>query len=105
MANLEQTFTAIKPDGMQHCLVDELLAAMKFLQASEGCLKLHCLDLKDHPFFLGLVKHMNSGPTVAMVWEGLDVVQSGLVTLEETNPVDSKPGTIVAFKLAGTSWQ
>ncbi|XP_037060346.1 nucleoside diphosphate kinase B-like [Peromyscus leucopus] len=94
MANLEDTFIAIKPDGIHQCLLDEFLVATKFLRASGGCLKQHCLDLKDHPFFLGLVKYMNSGPMVAMVWEGLNVVQSGLVMLEETNPADSKLGTI-----------
>lgn len=28
------------------------------------------------------------------VWEGLNVVKTGRVMLGETNPVDSKPGTI-----------
>lgn len=46
------------------------------------------------PFFPGLVKYMASGPVVAMVWEGLDVVKTGRVMLGETNPKDSKPGTI-----------
>ena len=37
---------------------------------------------------------MASGPVVAMVWEGLNVVKTGRVMLGETNPADSKPGTI-----------
>ncbi|XP_030649298.1 nucleoside diphosphate kinase B isoform X2 [Chanos chanos] len=37
---------------------------------------------------------MGSGPVVAMVWEGLNVVKTGRVMLGETNPADSKPGTI-----------
>ena len=37
---------------------------------------------------------MASGPVVAMVWEGLDVVKTGRVMLGETNPADSKPGSI-----------
>ncbi|XP_072568302.1 NME/NM23 nucleoside diphosphate kinase 2a isoform X2 [Paramormyrops kingsleyae] len=37
---------------------------------------------------------MHSGPIVAMVWEGMDVVKTGRVMLGETNPADSKPGTI-----------
>ena len=37
---------------------------------------------------------MASGPVVAMVWEGLTVVKTGRVMLGETNPKDSKPGTI-----------
>lgn len=104
MANLERTFIAIKPDGVQSGLVGEIikrfeqkgfhLVAMKFLRASEEHLKQHYIDLKDRPFFPGLVKYMNSGPVVAMVWEGLNVVKTGRVMLGETNPADSKPGTI-----------
>lgn len=37
---------------------------------------------------------MSSGPVVPMVWEGLNVVKTGRVLLGETNPADSKPGTI-----------
>ena len=104
MAHAERTFIAIKPHGVQRGLVGEIinrleqkgfrLVAMKFLQASEELLKQHYIDLKDRPFFPGLVKYMNSGPVVAMVWEGLNVVKTGQVMLGETNPADSKPGTI-----------
>ncbi|KAM8912401.1 nucleoside diphosphate kinase A-like [Lycaon pictus] len=95
---------AIKPDGVQCNFVGEIikrfkqkgfcLTAMKLIQASEDLLKEHYIDLKDRPFFAGLVKYMQSGPVVAMVLEGLNVVKTGLVMLGETNPVDSKPGTI-----------
>lgn len=37
------------------------------LKASEDLLKQHYIDLKDRPFYPGLVKYMNSGPVVAMV--------------------------------------
>ena len=37
---------------------------------------------------------MASGPVVPMVWEGLNVVKTGRLMLGETNPRDSKPGTI-----------
>ncbi|NXK75795.1 NDK kinase, partial [Amazona guildingii] len=111
-ANSERTFIAIKPDGVQRRLVGEiikrfeqkgfLLVAMKLVHASEDLLKQHYIDLKDRPFYAGLVKYMNSGPVVAMVgclflfkvWEGLNVVKTGRVMLGETNPADSKPGTI-----------
>ncbi|KAJ7315955.1 hypothetical protein JRQ81_002117 [Phrynocephalus forsythii] len=103
-SNTERTFIAIKPDGVQRGLIGEIikrfeqkgfrLVAMKFLNASEELLKQHYIDLKDRPFYPGLVKYMNSGPVVAMVWEGLNVVKTGRVMLGETNPADSKPGTI-----------
>lgn len=35
-----------------------------------------------------------SGPVVAMVWQGLDVVKQGRVMLGATNPLQSAPGTI-----------
>ncbi|XP_068099893.1 nucleoside diphosphate kinase A1 [Hyperolius riggenbachi] len=103
-ANKERTFIAIKPDGVQRGLVGEIikrfeqkgfkLVAMKFMQASKDHLKQHYIDLKDRPFYSGLVDYMNSGPVVAMVWEGLNAVKTGRVMLGETNPADSKPGTI-----------
>lgn len=37
---------------------------------------------------------MSSGPVVAMVWEGLNVVKTGRLMLGETNPASSLPGTI-----------
>merc|ERR1712080_540628 len=103
-ANQERTFIMIKPDGVQRGLVGEIikrfeqkgfkLVAMKMMQASVEHLEKHYADLAKKPFFPGLVKYMASGPVVAMVWEGLNVVKTGRVLLGETNPADSKPGTI-----------
>ncbi|XP_075025726.1 nucleoside diphosphate kinase A-like isoform X1 [Calonectris borealis] len=100
----ERTFIAIKPDGVQRGLVGEIikrfeqkgfkLVAMKLIHASEDLLREHYIDLKDRPFYDGLVQYMHSGPVVAMVWEGLNVIKTGRVMLGETNPFDSKPGTI-----------
>merc|ERR1712038_1029474 len=70
------------------------LVAMKFMQASTELLENHYADLSKKPFFPGLVKYMASGPVVAMVWEGLNAVKTGRVTLGVTNPADSAPGTI-----------
>ncbi|XP_063077919.1 nucleoside diphosphate kinase A [Engraulis encrasicolus] len=100
----ERTFIAIKPDGVQRGLIGDIikrfeqkgfkLVGMKFTQASEELLKEHYIDLKARPFYEGLCKYMHSGPVCAMVWEGLNVVKTGRVMLGETNPADSKPGTI-----------
>ncbi|XP_037611292.1 nucleoside diphosphate kinase B-like [Sebastes umbrosus] len=101
---LERTFIAIKPDGVQRGIIGEVikrfemkgfkLVGMKMLHASEDHLRKHYDDLKDRPFFPTLIKYMNSGPVVAMVWEGKGAVKTGRVMLGETNPADSKPGTI-----------
>merc|ERR1712142_693712 len=100
----ERTFIMIKPDGVHRGLIGEIikrfenkgfkLVAMKYMQASVEHLEKHYADLSKKPFFPGLVKYMASGPVVAMVWEGLNVVKTGRVMLGETNPADSLPGTI-----------
>ncbi|KAJ3656282.1 hypothetical protein Zmor_015369 [Zophobas morio] len=100
----ERTFIMVKPDGVQRGLVGKIikkfeqkgfkLVALKFTWPSEDLLKKHYADLSTKPFFPGLVKYMGSGPTVPMVWEGLNVVKTGRVMLGATNPADSAPGTI-----------
>ncbi|TMS21847.1 Nucleoside diphosphate kinase B, partial [Larimichthys crocea] len=100
----ERTFLAIKPDGVQRGIIGEIikrfevkgfkLVGLKMLHASDELLNEHYIDLKDRPFFPTLIKYMSSGPVVAMVWEGKGVVKTGRVMLGETNPADSKPGTI-----------
>ncbi|XP_060921918.1 nucleoside diphosphate kinase 3 isoform X1 [Labrus mixtus] len=100
----ERTFLAVKPDGVQRRLVGEIvrrferkgfkLVGLKLVQASEDLLKEHYWSLRSKPFFTGLINYMKSGPVVAMVWEGLDVVKTARKMLGETNPADSLPGTI-----------
>ncbi|KAI4803189.1 nucleoside diphosphate kinase A2-like [Pseudochaenichthys georgianus] len=100
----ERTFIAIKPDGVQRGIIGEVikrfetkgfkLVGMKMLHAPQDLLEQHYIDLKERPFFPTLMKYMTSGPVVAMVWEGKGAVKTGRVMLGETNPADSKPGTI-----------
>ncbi|XP_034045475.1 nucleoside diphosphate kinase 3 isoform X2 [Thalassophryne amazonica] len=100
----ERTFIAVKPDGVQRKLVGEIirrfekrgfkLVGLKLLQVSEHLLREHYWELRSTPFFSRLISYMSSGPVVAMVWQGLDVVKISRKMLGETNPADSGPGTI-----------
>jgi len=100
----EQTFIAIKPDGVQRGLVGEIitrfekrgykLAAIKLVTPSKEHLEKHYEDLSDKPFFKGLVTYMLSGPICAMVWEGREACKTGRMILGATNPLASQPGTI-----------
>ncbi|RHZ48926.1 nucleoside-diphosphate kinase [Aspergillus thermomutatus] len=100
----EQTFIAIKPDGVQRGLVGPIitrfenrgfkLVAMKLVSPPQSQLEQHYADLSDKPFFKGLVSYMLSGPICAMVWEGRDAVKTGRTILGATNPLASAPGTI-----------
>ncbi|GAB1314226.1 nucleoside diphosphate kinase Ndk1 [Madurella fahalii] len=104
MSTTEQTFIAIKPDGVQRGLVGNIisrfeargfkLVALKLVSPGQAHLEKHYEDLKDKPFFAGLVSYMNSGPITAMVWEGIDAVKTGRAMLGATNPLASAPGTI-----------
>nr|XP_009007149.3 nucleoside diphosphate kinase 3 isoform X2 [Callithrix jacchus] len=100
----ERTFLAVKPDGVQRRLVGEIvrrferkgfkLVALKLVQASEELLREHYAELRERPFHGRLVKYMASGPVVAMVWQGLDVVRASRALIGATNPADAQPGTI-----------
>ena len=70
------------------------LAAMKFVQASEDLLKEHYADLAKKPFFPELVRYMMSGPIVAMVWTGLNIVPMVRAMVGATRPMDAAPGSI-----------
>lgn len=103
-APAERTFIMIKPDGVKRGLIADIikrfeqrgykLVAMKMMQADSALLNEHYGDLKTKPFFPSLIKHISSGPVVAMVWEGKNVVKQGRQMLGETDPLKSKPGSI-----------
>ncbi len=101
---MERTFIAIKPDGVQRCLVGSIiqrletrgfqLVGLKLIQVNQELAETHYQEHKDRPFFKGLVEFITSGPVVAMVWEGKGVVASARKLIGKTNPLDSEPGTI-----------
>ncbi|KAI9812677.1 MAG: nucleoside diphosphate kinase [Phylliscum demangeonii] len=100
----EQTFIAIKPDGVQRGLIGPIisrfeqrgfkLVAIKVVTPSKEHLEKHYEDLSEKPFFPGLIQYMLKGPICAMVWEGRDAVKTGRTLLGATNPLASAPGTI-----------
>ncbi|KAG6821147.1 Nucleoside diphosphate kinase B [Arthromyces matolae] len=104
MSKAELTYIMIKPDGVQRGLVGKIiqrfeergfkLVALKLVHATEAHLEKHYEDLKEKPFFPGLVKYMASGPVIATVWEGLNAVKTGRAMLGETNPLASPIGSI-----------
>ena len=100
----ERTFIMIKPDGVQRGLVGEILSrfekkgfklvALKMAAPGAAHFEQHYADLSTKKFFPGLIAYASSGPVVAMVWEGHNVVATGRKMLGATRPDDSLPGTI-----------
>ncbi|XP_044116186.1 nucleoside diphosphate kinase, mitochondrial-like [Neovison vison] len=96
----ERTLVAVKPDGVQRRLVGDViqrferrgfkLVGMKMLQAPERVLAEHYHDLQRKPFYPALISYMTSGPVVAMVWEGPNVVGSSRAMIEHTDSQKKK---------------
>ncbi|XP_031391029.1 nucleoside diphosphate kinase III, chloroplastic/mitochondrial-like isoform X2 [Punica granatum] len=103
-AEMELTFIAIKPDGVQRGLISEIisrferkgfkLVAIKIVVPSKDFAQKHYHDLKERPFFNRLCDSFSSGPVVAMVWEGEGVIKYGRKLIGVTDPQKSEPGTI-----------
>ncbi|CAM6094086.1 unnamed protein product [Calypogeia fissa] len=101
---MERTFIAIKPDGVQRGLIAEIisryerkgykLVAAKMVHPTKEFAAKHYDDLKEKPFFNALTDFLSSGPVFAMVWEGEGVIKYGRKIIGATNPLASEPGTI-----------
>ncbi|WOL16697.1 nucleoside diphosphate kinase 1 [Canna indica] len=101
---MEQTFIMIKPDGVQRGLIGEIISrfekkgfylkGLKMINVERSFAEKHYSDLAAKPFFGSLVDYIISGPVVAMVWEGKNVVATGRKIIGATNPAESAPGTI-----------
>ncbi|KAJ5223734.1 hypothetical protein N7468_008276 [Penicillium chermesinum] len=97
----EQTFIAIKPDGVQRGLIGPIisrfenrgfkLVAMKLTSPSKEHLETHYSDLSSKPFFKGLVSLAPSAP-----WSGRVRTSSRLAVPSSVlpTPLASAPGTI-----------
>lgn len=101
---MERTFIAIKPDGVQRGYIGEIiqrferkgfkLNGLKLMNVTREMAETHYGEHASKPFFQGLVNFITSGPIVAMVWEGANVVESARKMMGATNPKDAAPGTI-----------
>jgi len=102
--NDQKTLVLLKPDAVHRNLMGDIIckfeergfkmAAMKFVSPSEDLLKNHYADLSKKPFFPELVRYMRSGPIVAMVWTGLNIVPMVRAMVGATKPSDADPGSI-----------
>ena len=101
---MERTFVLLKPDAVQRGLAGEILArferrgyrfvALKMLQADRELAERHYEVHKGKFFFEGLVQHLTSGPVVAMILEGENVIQAVRTMVGSTIPNQAAAGTI-----------
>lgn len=101
---VERTLILIKPDGIERGLIGETLGrferagmrviAMKTLQFDEALARRHYADHLDRYYFPNLLKFILSGPSIALVLEGDDAIQTTRALMGPTEYGTAQPGTI-----------
>ncbi|CBY39852.1 unnamed protein product [Oikopleura dioica] len=101
---MERTFIALKPDTLQRGLVGDIinrfekkgfqLLGLKLVQPPRELVEKHYEEHLGRPFYEGLVNYMTSGPIVASVWQGKNIISSSRSLLGATDPSKAAPGTI-----------
>ncbi len=104
MSNRERTFLMIKPDGVKRGLIGNVIArmenkglkpvAMKMIHIKPELASIHYAEHKGKPFYDGLIQFITSGPVLAMVWEGDNVISLVRTMMGATDPVKAACGTV-----------
>ncbi len=100
----QRTLIFVKPDGVRRGLVGEIISrferkglrivAMKMLRFTPELARRHYEEHVNKPFYPDLEKFILSGPVVAMVLEGEDVVELTRMMMGKTRHTEAAPGTI-----------
>lgn len=101
---MEQTYIMLKPDAYQRKLLGKIISRieekgfiisrMEMRTLDEKIIKEHYSHMLDKPFFPEILSFMTSGPVVAMIVEGNDVIQGMRKIMGVTNWLEAEPGTI-----------
>lgn len=101
---MERTYIMLKPDALKRGVAGEIISRIerkgykiveaKTMQLGEAVLKEHYAHIADKPFFPELVEYMTSGPVLAMIVEGPDVVLGMRILMGATKFEEAAPGTI-----------
>lgn len=99
-----RTYIMLKPDALKRKLAGEIISriekkgyditAMKMLMLNEEIVREHYAHIADKPFFPEIRDYMTSGPVVAMIVEGPDVVQGMRNIMGATKCLEALPGSI-----------
>jgi len=101
---MQRTFAMVKPDGVQRRLTGRIIArfeqagitivAVKFLSVSRELAERHYAVHEGKPFYESLIDYITSGPVLAMVLEGDNVIERVRRLVGATDPHEARPGTI-----------
>jgi nucleoside-diphosphate kinase len=100
----ERTLVLLKPDAIQRGLAGEILrrlerkgltvVAARMLTVTPELAGRHYLEHKGKPFYDGLVRHITSGPVLALAIEGRSAISVVRLLIGSTNPLTAAPGTV-----------
>jgi len=103
---IEQTLSLIKPDGVSRGLIGEVIGRFEKAGLKIRALKMVHLTLeqarafyavhRERPFYDSLTRFMSSGPIVALILEGDNVIQHNRDLMGATDYRQAAPGTIRA---------
>lgn len=103
---MERTFTALKPDAVKRGLMGKIIerfeqkgykiVAMKMMNVSKELAAKHYEEHLGKPFYNDLINYITSGPVVAMVAEGENVILGTRHIVGKTNPDEADVGSIRA---------
>jgi nucleoside-diphosphate kinase len=101
---MDRTLILVKPDAFLRGLTGEVIArferkglvmaALKHMTVDRDLAERHYGEHRGKPFFDSLVDFITSGPLVAMVLEGQEVVTAARQVIGATNPLEATPGSI-----------
>ena len=101
---MQRTLILVKPDGVRRGLTGEVLRrfeargiriiALKMTVLSRQKAALHYAEHDGKPFFPGLIEFITSGPLVAAVLAGSNVVNAVRAMMGSTDPAVAHPGSI-----------
>jgi nucleoside-diphosphate kinase len=101
---MERTLVVIKPDGVQRGLIGPILSrfeqrgyrivGLRLLTVPRPMAETHYAVHQGKFFYEGLVSYITSGPVVAVVLEGVEVIRAVRLMVGSTRPYEAAPGTI-----------
>lgn len=101
---MERTLSIIKPDGVARGIIGEVIKrlednkikiiAMRMLRMTKAQAESFYAVHKERPFFESLTDFMTSGPVVAMVLEGENVIDKYRELMGATDYKEAAEGTI-----------
>ncbi|HLY77426.1 MAG TPA: nucleoside-diphosphate kinase [Thermoplasmata archaeon] len=100
----ERTLVLLKPDAVKRGLSGKILhrierkgltiVAARLLRVTPELAGRHYAEHAGKPFYDGLVRHITSGPVLALAVEGRSAISVIRLMIGATNPLTAAPGTV-----------